>query len=674
MPGDSAGFRSLDFPRVIDTSSTDFVHQFYVPLLSRAEEYKRGVGYFTSNWVRSAARGLADLAENGGTAKWITSPQLSEEDWKAIVQGSEAKRDARLRETLEESISDLRTELEQDTRNAIAWMIADDLLEMRLAIPQKALSGDFHDKFGVFYDRNGNRVAFHGSKNDSEQALRNYEAYTIDCDWLSDRDREGVNYHERRFDDLWDNQNENVAVYTIPESIREELAELRDYGNRPYDYQPGEEEEEDEIVLRGYQEDAVSSWIGNGYRGLFEMATGTGKTFTALAALERYLERQDDSVITVIAVPVTHLATQWAEEMETFGFDSPQMIFGSVNPDWKTDLSKMVSNVNIGIRDTGFVITTHKTLSHEYFRNKINEAGCKTVIVGDEVHRLGSEDQRRGLLSAYDARIGLSATPERHYDEEGTEYLIDYFGGVVFKYTLEDAIPEYLTPYDYHPIIVEMTPEELEEYSELTKRVAAASASEDADEEIVERLAMKRAQLVKSAENKYPALRDVIDEIGEPDHLLVYTNPQQIDQVQRILNEQDIIQHKFTYQEDDEERQRLLKLFDKGDYDALVAMRCLDEGVDVPSTRVGVLMSNSGNPMQFIQRRGRLLRNYPGKDKAVIYDMMVVPTLTPGSDVRKSEENMLRKELDRFEEFAENARNEHQARNAIERLRTAYEI
>jgi len=671
MPDDSSVFPEIDIPRVIDTSNTDFISEFYIPLLSRSVEYKRGVGYFTSNWAKSAARGLAQLAENGGTAKWLTSPQLSPKDWQAIVKGSQAIRDERIRKALKRSIDDLRKDLKQDTREAIAWMIADGLLEIRLAVPQNSLSGMFHDKFGIFHDSEHNRVAFHGSKNDSEQALRNYEAYTIDCDWLSERDREGVDYHERRFDELWKNEDENVAVYTIPESIEKELEDLREYESPPYD---SETESRSGIVLRDYQSEAVRSWFQNGCRGLFQMATGTGKTFTGLAALEEYLKQEDDQVITVIAVPVTHLATQWAGEMETFGIDSPRMIFGSVNPDWKSDLSKLVSNVNIGVRDHGFVITTHKTLSHSYFREKLDSADCKMVLIGDEVHRLGSEDQRKGLLASYDARIGLSATPERHYDEEGTTYLLNYFKGVVFKYTLVDAIPEYLTPYDYHPVIVEMTQAELEEYKELTKQVAAASASDDTPEDIVEHLAMKRSQLVKSAENKYDALRNILDEVDDVDHLLAYTNPQQIERVQEVLNEYGIIQHKFTYQENDDERQRLLELFDKGDYDALVAMRCLDEGVDVPSIRQAILMSNSGNPMQFIQRRGRLLRQYPGKDKAVVYDIIVVPSLNPPPNVRETEKNMLRKELDRFEEFADNARNEHQAKNRIESLKMTFEI
>lgn len=175
-------FTDLDLPRVIDTSSDDLIEDFYISFLSRAKKHRRGVGYFTTNWLRSAARGVAEFANNGGgTAQWIMSPVLEEADWKALREGDQSKTDDVLRESPASSISDLRYDLEYETRHAIAWVIADSLLELKLAVPMNKLSGDFHDKFGVFYDRKENRVSVHGSQNDSEQALRNYEAYTIDC-------------------------------------------------------------------------------------------------------------------------------------------------------------------------------------------------------------------------------------------------------------------------------------------------------------------------------------------------------------------------------------------------------------------------------------------------------------------------------------------------------------
>lgn len=664
-------FTSLNVPRVIDTSDTDFAGEFYNPLLSRSVEYKRGVGYFTTNWLRSASRGIARLAENEGTAKWIMSPILEQEDWEALKIGQEAKHDEVLQRELAEAVDDLRYDLEYQTRNAIAWMIADGLLEVRFAIPKDDLQGDFHDKFGIFRDVAGNRLAFHGSKNDSAHSFENYEAYTVDCDWLSERDAEGVELQEKRFDEIWSGAKENVEVIPLPEGIKKDIADLRDQDARPY---TNPEEPDNGISLRSYQRQAVDNWFENRKRGLLRMATGTGKTFTALGAMDEFLETRSDPTLVVIAVPYTHLADQWREEIAKFGYNNPKFLYGSANTEWKGDLSRILSDLTLGMGSNQVIITTHTTLASDYFRDQIERSDCGALLIADEVHGLGSEHQRKALLDEYEYRIGLSATPERHYDEEGSEYILDYFGGIVFEYGLGEAIPEFLTPYDYYPTIVELTEEELEDYNNLSKRLATAAASDDADEELINRLAMKRANIVKSAENKYVSLQSVLSKIGEPDHLLVYTNSQQIDHVQDILNEVGIRQHKFTYREDNDERQRLLNSFDEGEIDALVAMRCLDEGVDVPSTKQAILMSNTGNPMQFIQRRGRVLRQYPGKEKAIIYDFIVVPTMNPTKDIADSERGILRKELRRFEEFAENARNEHGARNKIERIRMEYGI
>ncbi len=671
MPGQSS-FTGLSFPPVIDTSDVDFISEFYDPLLSRAVEYKRGVGYFSSTWMRSAARGMSELVEHGGTAKWITSPIIGEDDWKALQKGSEAQFDAVLKRSLEEQISDLRYDLEYQTRNAIAWMVADGLLEIRFAIPQHDLSGDFHDKFGILTDAGGNKVAFHGSQNDSEHALRNYEAYTVYCDWLGERDAEGVEYQERRFDRLWEGNVKDVAIHTIPDGVRDQIVQLRDDDFRPYNLP--DETFETTVTLRPYQQEAIDTWLANGQRGLFEMATGTGKTFTALAAAETALESPMPPEIIVIAVPFTHLAPQWATETELFNVKTPSFIYGSDNSNWKSDLSKIISNINLGISEQAVILTTHTTLSSEYFKEKLETHRGKSLLIGDEAHHLGSEHQQSGLLEAYDYRIGLSATPQRYYDEEGTSYLLEYFGGTVFEFTLEDAIPEYLTPYEYHPVIVELTQEELEKYQDLSRRLARVAHNKDADEEVIERLAQKRANIIKSAEQKYDKLTSVLNRLQPIDHLLVYTNPEQIDHVQEILNSHGIIQHKFTYHEGSEERQRILAEFDTGEYDALVAMKCLDEGVDVQATKQAVLMSNTGNPMEFIQRRGRVLRRFPGKDKATIFDFIVVPTLNPDATLIESEKNILRKELRRFEEFASHAKNEIQARNTIGEIKIQYQV
>jgi superfamily II DNA or RNA helicase len=335
-----------------------------------------------------------------------------------------------------------------------------------------------------------------------------------------------------------------------------------------------------------------------------------------------------------------------------------------------------VSDLEIGVRDVVIALTTHSTFATEDFRTIVKEAGCDAFLIADEVHGVGSKQQREGLIESYNWRLGLSATPERHYDEMGTRAIRNYFGGVVYSYSLSEAIPEYLTPYEYHPIIVELTEEELNSYKGLSTKVATELNKDHPDEERLQRLMNQRARIIKSAEQKLAALGETIQSLTDPDHLLVYTNDQQIDDVQRILNDCGVIHHKFTYEEDAEERAELLDGFRRGAYDTLVAMRCLDEGVDVPATRQAILMSNSNNPKQFIQRRGRVLRRADelGKEKAIIYDMIVVPTSDPDRTLLNSERTILRNELRRFVEFADTALNSAQAKNQIHPICTAYEI
>ncbi|QLD89105.1 DEAD/DEAH box helicase family protein [Natronomonas salina] len=678
-----AGFREKDWPRVIETSDVDFAADFYDPLLSEAIEYKRGVGYFTTGWLESAARGIVGLAANAGTARWIASPILSEDDWEAIETGEAARSDPQLKEALRSSIESLAHELETDTRNAIAWMIADGLLELKFAIPDGKLHGQFHDKFGIARDKEGNRIAFHGSQNDSQNAFENYEAYTVDCDWVSDREAEAVGMHEARFDALWNNEKPNVTTFTLPETIANQLQQLRTTDQRPYPRPPSkkpEDDDEDEgITLRNYQQQAVDNWVENGRHGLFEMATGTGKTYTAIGAMRDLLDEyraRDDTLVVVITVPMTHLAKQWADSLADFGYNSPRLLYGSYDTEWKGKLSTLLDDVELGFSEQEIIITTHATGSHEFFRERLKQLDCDALVIADEVHNLGAEHQRKGLVPQFDYRLGLSATPERFYDEEGTDFLFRYFDETVFEFTLKDAIPEYLTPYEYYPRVVEMDEEELERYRSISRKIARLSNSESPDiEETRERLLNKRANILKSARRKYDELEAILDEI-EIDHLLVYTNYEQIDEVQERMADRGIVQHRFTAEENDEERQQLLNAFADGSYEALVAMKCLDEGVDVPSTRQAILMANSRNPKEFVQRRGRVLRQHPesGKEKAIIYDMVVVPTTDPDADLVASEKGILERELDRFEEFAATALNEDRARLALQDLRREFGV
>ena len=287
------------------------------------------------------------------------------------------------------------------------------------------------------------------------------------------------------------------------------------------------------------------------------------------------------------------------------------------------------------------------------------------------MHGLGSPKRRGGLIKNYVFRLGLSATPTRWFDDEGTKALRQFFGKTVFEFPLQKAIEmNYLTPYEYHPHFVSLTPEEMEQYLEETKKIAreyAKSKNKDKENKLLELLCIIRQKIVTNAVEKYQVLEEILDTQKNLSLCLIYCSPEQIDRVQEILNRRGVINHRFTARENIVERKRILKGFSEGAYDVLVAMNCLDEGIDIPATRIAIIMASSGNPRQYIQRRGRILRKHPGKDKAIIHDFIVIPEVSMNDDpyLFELERKILRKELKRYEEFARSSVNYLEALNLI---------
>jgi superfamily II DNA or RNA helicase len=421
------------------------------------------------------------------------------------------------------------------------------------------------------------------------------------------------------------------------------------------------------------------------------MATGTGKTITSLVAASRLAELQDGRLLLIVAAPYQHLVDQWVKELRAFGV-TPIRAYQS-RTTWTDTVVAQLTEFAGGARDVVAIVTTHATLAGEHFRRILDRIdGSLAMLIADEVHHLGAPHLQGGLPSRIRARLGLSATPVRWYDEEGTEALTRYFtGGVVFEYGLQEAIENgYLCEYYYVPHVVSLTDEEAEEYvaisSAIGKRLANGGSTErgqnglrggDTDllgDEVLKQLLFKRARLVGTAENKLSMLRSLVERSGELEHALVYCSDGSVeteegDETRRQLravtqllgSELGMRVHQFTYEEDQETRERLLTEFDSGNLQALVAIRCLDEGVDVPATQTAFILASSSNPRQFVQRRGRILRPHEGKEYAVIHDFVVAPPqsmrspeLSEAFDV---ERNLLRKELERVSTFAASARN-----------------
>lgn len=678
-------FRELNMPACLDTSRNDLTEDFFKPLLSTSCRYDRGVGFFSSAWLHINAGGMVAFAANGGHARWITSPILSPQDWDAMQQGSEARRNRVLHQVLERTITNLAQDLETRTCSALAWMIADHILDFRLAVPANDLTGEFHAKFGVFTDEDGNRVSFEGSYNDSIQGTRNYESLKIFCSWKPYQD-EIVQHDTKRFERLWCNEDPNVLVYDLPEAAQQQILQLRTEA-RPYPLPQRIAEHPAQYIvsefphrptdlhMRDYQDAAVQAWFAHDCRGILEMATGTGKTITSLAAMARLYGRERQLAV-LISCPYQHLVEQWKKEAVAFGLQ-PILAYQS-KARWLTTLNQQVSEYIHRDRSHIAVITTHTTFRNADFQRiltRINDS--PVLLIADEVHHLGANRSRSNLPLSVPYRLGLSATPTRWFDDIGTDVLRAYFGETVFAYPLEKAIGTVLTPYRYYPQLVELTPDEMDEYQSLSEQIGKLIGSDDPEmESALEMLLIKRARLLNNAENKLTCLSRLLSQIGTISHALFYCAPEQLDAVCRLVGwDHGLLIHTFTAEEHNDERQQLLADFAAGHLQGLVAMKCLDEGVDVPNTRIAFILASSSNPREFIQRRGRILRKAEGKDEAIIYDLIAIPPPNWKGAVSLSiEQSIMRHEIARFREFAQCACNKHRAIEVIWDIAQCYGI
>ncbi|WP_414527306.1 DNA phosphorothioation system restriction enzyme [Nodularia chucula] len=445
------------------------------------------------------------------------------------------------------------------------------------------------------------------------------------------------------------------------------------------------------LQLRPYQRQAITSWFANNGRGTLKMATGSGKTITALAiACELY--QQINLQVLLVVCPYRHLVTQWARECEKFNLQ-PILAFENLRT-WQSQLSTQLYNLRSGSQNFVTVITTNSTLIGDGFQSQLKYFPPKTLIIGDEAHNLGAPKLEENLPRRVGLRLALSATPERYFDDYGTQSLFDYFGSVLQpEFNLKDAIAQgALVHYLYYPILVELTEAESLAYLKLTKKIGRALLYRERensqrgnleDNEDLKPLLMQRARLIGTAENKLTALRELMETRRESTHTLFYCSDgsqetgqrsslRQLKAVAKILGV-DLGYRVSTYTAHTslKERETLRCQFESGELQGLVAIRCLDEGVDIPAIQTAVILSSSGNPRQFTQRRGRVLRPHINKERATIFDMIVLPPDLDRETI-EIERNLLKKELRRFVEFADLADNAGEARMKLLNLQKRY--
>ncbi|WP_353929591.1 DNA phosphorothioation system restriction enzyme [Okeanomitos corallinicola TIOX110] len=445
------------------------------------------------------------------------------------------------------------------------------------------------------------------------------------------------------------------------------------------------------LQLRGYQRQAITSWFANHGRGTLKMATGSGKTITGLA-IAYELHKQIGLQVLLVVCPYQHLVSQWGRECEKFNLQ-PILAFENLRT-WQSQLSTQLYNLRSRSQNFVTVITTNSTLISEGLQSQLKYLPPKTLIIGDEAHNLGAPRLEESLPRNVGLRLALSATPERYFDDGGTQSLFDYFGDVLQpEFSLQDAINQgALVHYLYYPVLVELTEIESINYLKLTKRIGRSlqyrersdgDVGDLEDNEDIKSLLIKRARLIGTAENKLTALKELMQTRRDTSHTLFYCSDgsqesghrsslRQLKEVARILGvELGYKVSTYTAHTSLQEREILRQQFENGELQGLVAIRCLDEGVDIPAIKTAVILSSSGNPRQFIQRRGRVLRPHPGKERATIFDMIVLPPDLDREAI-EVERNLLKKELKRFVEFADLADNAGEARMQLLNLQKRY--
>lgn len=699
--------RDIQIDSEYRTLSCDMANDFYIPMLGEAILYKRAVGFFSSSALAAISAGIYELYENGGKIQLIASPRLSPEDIEAINDGYQ-QREKIIKGALKRQLEDCTDFCQQNRLNLLATLIAKGILDIRIAVTiGKKGIGIYHEKMGLIEDIEGNIVAFSGSMNETDTALHdNYEAIDVFCSWIS-TDNKRVERKNQAFTKMWDGLDENICVMKFPEIEREfiEKYQMGDIdanslkeGWAAYHVKPTFGLVKPEwLNLYDYQQEAIKNWQANDYCGIFDMATGTGKTLTALGAIAE-LCKNVKRLAVIIVCPYQHLVEQWVEDIRAFGANPIIGYSGSSYTNYKRELKNRIFNFNYKITDFFCFITTNASFMSKAINEEIRKLTQDTILVVDEAHNFGAKNLQNTLQQDFTYRLALSATLERQGDEDGTTVLKNFFGNKCIEYGLERAIAEKkLTPYYYYPVIVYLTDEELEKYQLYTSKIIQNIVRRK-DKTIVTNLAkelmLKRARLVAGASEKIEKLREMANDFKNEKNMLIYcgaTNVQghdncsdddirQIDYISRMLNfDFGMRTAQFTSREESKERKRRLEEFQNGEIQALIAIKCLDEGVNVPAIKTAYILASTTNPKEYIQRRGRVLRLYPGKEAAYIYDFITLPReLTTventSSELAKSERALVVKEIRRMREFCHIALNPYETQMLIMDLRDIYNV
>ena len=671
--------RSHAFNSLYRSGINDLAREFYTPALRESVRYHRCSGYFSIDALLELSSGLVPFVRKGGRIKMVTSVELSETSCSVIQRGLELSREY-VQADLERCIDACLDHEGSDYLDLIVNLIAAGRLEIRVAY---APTGLYHEKFGLFFDSNGGVVYFIGSVNETKSGLRaNREAIMVSCSW--EGDSRLFTEEEAYFSRIWNDEDDGLAVMEFPEACRRKLIEA-------YAVSPSVDEAVARIEgnldaprvkqLYPYQREAVEQFVANGYAHFFQMATGTGKTFTAIKAMERYLADCGNAIVIVI-VPQTDLQAQWRAALEDEGLKC-SLCGGDARSDAETTFDDALLDY-YELDESPILVCVNMT----YFgklagrvRQIANEANV--CIVVDEAHTVTAH-QLDQLPFRTAARLGLSATPERFGAGEADRIVAYFTRSAIdpYGYGIDQAIEAgFLTPYRYHPVYLELGVNEYGAYGRLTRRLAVLCSQDMPDEDEIQRVRLERSRILKTSPEKIRELRSMVDS-GAYDFVnsVVYCGAGKdresdmpiIREVTALLNQAGLSAKSFFSGSDD--RPGILREFEEGFFDTLVAIKCFDQGVDVKKLDKLYIMASDSSRRQTIQRCGRVLRTSRAtkKESADIFDMVLIPP--EGVDDPAAARSLISQEAARMAEYSSSAENKKDVLEEIDQIMETYGV
>lgn len=696
--------------------------KFFNDGLENSNEFDLQLGYFSSATISVLADGFATFISKGGKMRLVINHIVSPEDKNAINKGLKGVFVNCFDLTNFDQLRKTFDEYTQQFFECLAFLIYNKRIDIRIIKPRNK-RGISHTKSGQF--RDGDSVtSFTGSANFTISGLfNNLEEIKIDrSDSFDAMMRKRIDSQREEFDSIMCGTKKNIE-YLSPKNLisaiknnygDKDIEELLDVEAKlrkiKHNKKVLELKRQETLVSepireilpifpfssgpRDYQQLAFDNWKNNGQKGLFAMATGTGKTITSLNCLLEIYKRKG-YYKAIILVPTITLVNQWEQECRKFLFSNIIKVY-SKNLVWRDEVERIHFNEKYkSDKDpevSYIIISTYASYSREKVFNVLNSFDKRRVLlIADECHNMASGSFVKRLKEIpYFRRIGLSATPERQFDENGNNKLRRFFGSeehYTYEYSMKEAIDKgVLCRYMYYPHIVKLTVDEMNAYLELSEKISRYfnynTCRFDEQDEILKRLLLARKRIIHKAVNKLALFKEIIqkrfEEKGNLKYTLIYVpegnrpdyigSADDFDHTEEIAEDNDaehlINQYTLAVTEIDrsvtvrkfvsgqQDRDEILSDFAAGKLHVLTSMKCLDEGVDVPRSELAIFCSSTGNPRQFIQRRGRVLRTHKDKKIAELHDLVVVPEVSPNSNSYRMEQSLLKGELARVNNFA----------------------